>query len=189
MEIIIKKFKEWSFCKQNLHYSRKQGPLITEGEVWWCSFGVNVGSEIDGKNNLFTRPVVVFKKLSHDTFWGIPGTGQNKKGTWFVSVPFQERNQVFIVSEIRALSTKRLDKKMGMLSEESFKKIKTGFTNLFLEGLENINPSVFQEGTREIPESLPVVGSNTGSDFSITEGNDSSNTLGDNQNNDILPKS
>lgn len=77
---------------------------------------------------------------------------------------------------------------MGMLSEESFKKIKTGFMNLLLEGFENINPSVFQEGTREIPESLPVVGPNTGSGFSITEGNDSSNILGDSENNDIITK-
>lgn len=47
-------------------------PKITEGEVWWVAIGENVGVEINGKSRYFSRPVIVFRKLSHLGFMGIP---------------------------------------------------------------------------------------------------------------------
>jgi hypothetical protein len=40
-------------------------PLVTAGDIWWASIGENVGSEINGKSRLFSRPVIIFKKLAH----------------------------------------------------------------------------------------------------------------------------
>ncbi len=186
MELFIKKFKQWSFLKKKIHYSEKLVPLFNEGEVWWCSLGVNIGNEIDGKNSTYTRPVLIFKKLSDDTFWGIPGTGQNKTGSWFISIPFQNKKQVFVLSDIRSLSSKRLDKIIGTLSEESFIKIKESFLGLLLKNFGNINPSVLQEGTREIPENLPHAEFTSGSSMSISTEPNQSTMLGDIQNNVII---
>ena len=40
-----KRFDEWINLKEKLHFNAK-APRISEGEVWWCSFGENVGVEI-----------------------------------------------------------------------------------------------------------------------------------------------
>ncbi len=130
MQDFIKNFKQWLLLKEKLHYAAKPVPFINEGEIWWCSVGINVGHEIDGKSELFVRPVLIFKKLSEDTFWGIPGTTQNKNGNWFVDVIFQEKKQVFILAEIRSLSVRRLDKRIGTLSEDNMAKIINAFIGL-----------------------------------------------------------
>jgi len=37
--------------------------FFLEGEVWWTALGVNIGHEIDGKNEFCERPVVILKKI------------------------------------------------------------------------------------------------------------------------------
>lgn len=156
MEQYIKNFKQWAFRKEKLHYSNRNTPSITEGEVWWCSIGANIGNEIDGKSRKHSRPVLVFKKFSHDSFLGIPVTSQPKIGTWFVSVTFQGNREVFILNQARSFSTKRLTDRIGVLDEQDFIQIKTGFQSLIFPELVDMCPSVFQEGSREIPENLPL---------------------------------
>lgn len=85
-----KDFRGWIKVKEKLHYSNST-PRITEGDIWWCSCGENVGVEINGKNKLFSRPVLVYKKLSRYGFIGVPLTSQVKMGTWYVNFDFQNK--------------------------------------------------------------------------------------------------
>ena len=78
-----KHFWEWIEVKEDLHFNARV-PRISEGEVWWCSFGENVGIEINGKSSTFTRPVLIMKKLSSLGFMGIPLTSQKKSGSWYI---------------------------------------------------------------------------------------------------------
>jgi UDP-N-acetylbacillosamine transaminase len=83
-----KDFNSWFNVKPELH-EKDTTPMLKEREISWCSVGVNIGHEMDRKNSKttpkkdFTRPVLVFKKLSHTTFLGIPFTSKDKKGSWF----------------------------------------------------------------------------------------------------------
>ena len=43
-------------------------PSFKEGELWWCSIGINVGVEIFGKGPDAVRPVVIFKKINKFLF-------------------------------------------------------------------------------------------------------------------------
>ena len=95
---IVKRFLEWMQLKEKLHGGIAKPPLFKDGEVWWCSIGENVGSEINGKSRLFSRPVLVFKKLSSGTFLGIPTSSQNRKGSWYVSITLHETASVVILS-------------------------------------------------------------------------------------------
>jgi len=58
----IKRFDEWIKQKKKLDSHDSTDSLyVKEREVWWISIGVNVGAEIDGKNELFERPVLIFR--------------------------------------------------------------------------------------------------------------------------------
>ena len=104
---------------------------IREGDVWWCAFGQNVGVEINGKNNTFSRPVVVLKKLSNLGFLGVPLTSQHHTGSWYTPFIFHDKQEYAVLSQIRVLSIHRLYKKMGMISTADFNLIKNGLLELY----------------------------------------------------------
>lgn len=58
-----KNFDEWSVLKQNLDKTQKL-ILFKEQDIWWCSIGLNVGSEANGKNEYFSRPVLIVRKFN-----------------------------------------------------------------------------------------------------------------------------
>jgi mRNA interferase MazF len=68
---MLKEFDNWNEQKKCLH-KIEQLPMFSEREVWWCSLGVNVGDEQDGKGENFTRPVLVLKKFNRNLFVGVP---------------------------------------------------------------------------------------------------------------------
>ena len=129
-----KHFNEWIELKKRLH-DMDRLRAIHEGEIWWCAMGENIGVEINGKNEVFSRPVLVFKKLSRYGFMGIPLTSQEHEGNWYVSFIFQDKKQTAALAQARVISVARLYKRMGMLPNSDFELVKTGFSKLYL-GLE-----------------------------------------------------
>lgn len=118
-----KDFNGWIKLKEKLHYINAL-PKISEGDIWWCSCGENVGVEMNGKSKLFSRPVLVYKKLSRYGFIGIPITSQRKEGTWYLKFSFQHKEQFAVLSQIRTFSVARLSTRMGELDISDIKKIK-----------------------------------------------------------------
>ena len=45
MNGIIKRFLEWMTVKEKLHNTDADIPIVKERDLWWVSFGENVGSE------------------------------------------------------------------------------------------------------------------------------------------------
>jgi len=129
---IVKRFLEWIKLKERLHQIAYKPPLFRQGEVWWCSIGENVGSEINGKSKLFSRPVLIFKKLSATTFLGIPTSSQDRNGSWYVRITLQNKVSVVILSQIRVFDYKRLSSKIGHLDAYDYKQVKIAFKKLFL---------------------------------------------------------
>jgi mRNA interferase MazF len=72
----MEKFMNWIEIKIRLHFKSHEPPLVTEGDIWWASLGENIGTEINGKGPLFTRPLIVLRKLSRETYFVVPVTTQ-----------------------------------------------------------------------------------------------------------------
>lgn len=102
-----------------------------EREVWWSSVGVNVGYEIDGKNENFERPVLIVRKINQNQFFGIPLTSKNKTGYFYVKVKYSDElgNGAINLSQMKVFSSKRLLRKIGMVEEIDFLKVKVKFIN------------------------------------------------------------
>lgn len=128
----VKRFLEWIRLKERLHESDAKLPLFKEGEVWWCSFGENVGIEVNGKGGKFSRPAIVFRKLSAGGFFAIPLSTQIKSGTWYVPITHREIKCVAVLSQARVLSAKRLLEKYGELDEKAIQMIRESFFLLYL---------------------------------------------------------
>lgn len=61
-ENMEKDFDNWTQIKKGLDTEHKI-PFFNEREIWWCSLGVNIGYEIYGKGYVFSRPVLILKKI------------------------------------------------------------------------------------------------------------------------------
>ena len=121
----FKNFNEWNTEKKKLDAFAFKPPLFKEREIWWCSYGVNIGSEVCGKNKYFRRPILIIKKLSQFSFIGVPMSTKENKGSWYVSVTHSEgiRNTINL-AQIRYIDYKRLDKKIGTIDTAEFVKVK-----------------------------------------------------------------
>lgn len=98
-----KRFLEWIKLKTLLHFKGAYRS-IKEGDVWWCSIGENVGIEINGKQQLFLRPVVVLRKLGRFGFMGIPLTSQPHSGSWYIKFEFQNKVEYGALAQSRVMS-------------------------------------------------------------------------------------
>lgn len=135
---MIKRFVEWIKLKEKLHnvsYGKK--PLFKEGEIWWCSIGDNVGTEINGKSKYFSRPVLVFRKFSRDLFFGLPLASKINTGSWYVEIFFLNKKQTIILNQARVLNSGRLRDLIGQCDEKTLEKIKAGFRQLYLDSPSN----------------------------------------------------
>ncbi len=128
----MKQFFEWIGLKERLHNIEHKPPLVSQGDIWWVSIGENVGSEVNGKSKLFSRPVIIFKKLAHGFYFVIPTTTQVRDGSWYVKFRQQERDMVACLHQSRAIDYRRLSSKLGTLDDEDYSRIKEGFRTLYL---------------------------------------------------------
>ena len=117
----IKHFDEWIKQKKKLDdYTVSNTLYIKEREVWWISVGVNVGAEIDGKNELFERPVLIFRKVGREQFYGLPLTSKEKSGPFYRLVHYGDSVGNVCLSQLRVFSTKRLIRKIDVVKEDEF---------------------------------------------------------------------
>jgi len=128
-----KDFSSWIKIKTMLHQNNYKPPYFKEREIWWCSVGENIGSEMNGKNIFFRRPILIVKKLDHYSFLGIPLTGKIKEGTWYVKITHGENINTAVVSQVRNFDYRRLDKKMATLDEGDFDRVVAALVSFLRE--------------------------------------------------------
>lgn len=131
-QTIIEKIYEWTRLKCHIQTAPERTVYFKEREIWWASIGTNIGSEQNGKNELFDRPVLVLKKLNNEMLWVIPMTTKDKRGTYYFPTACGERQkrQTAALSQIRAISYRRLTRKQRVLPEEEFEAIRERLRNL-----------------------------------------------------------
>lgn len=128
----IKNFDGWNEKKKHADSkSEKREPFIHTREVWWCAVGVNVGSEVDGKNENFERPVLVVRVISGNGFLGIPLTSKEKGHRYEVRIVHDRGNSFANISQLRFFSRKRTLRKVGTVPEKYFQSLLEELRALF----------------------------------------------------------
>ena len=132
MEEYFKDFDNWNIEKKNVDKkSINRNLYFHTKEIWWCSTGVNIGSEADGKNNNFERPFLIIKKFNNAMLWGIPLTTKNKEDKNHYRLSKNKyNNSIAVLSQLKIISSKRLLRKIGLISEEDFNNILNAIINI-----------------------------------------------------------
>lgn len=116
-------FDIWNENKKDLHNLNKK-VLFKEGDVWWISFGINIGNETYGKGKYFRRPAIIFRKLSGTDCIVIPLSSKTKKGSWYYNFELENINQTALIHQMRMISNKRFGKRLSVLPEPDFELLK-----------------------------------------------------------------
>lgn len=125
-----KDFQKWHKKKEALDNISVR-VFFHEREVWWCSVGINVGFEQDGRGEDFARPILIFKKFNNEVFWATPLSTKIKKGKFYVPIDLGDDIQrVAIISQLRLIDAKRLADKISTISTENYRLIQKAVTNL-----------------------------------------------------------
>ena len=132
-------FDEWNEVKKSTEKRFNDLPFFKERDIFYSRLGKNIGYEQNGKNEEFVRPVVVVKKFNNRLFIGLPLTSIVKAGEYYIDVSFQDsqnknkiRNNSVILSQIRIFDSKRLTRKIGMVSKEDFERIRGRLVKFFM---------------------------------------------------------
>ncbi len=128
----MKDFAEWLPLKVKLDGLSHKAPFVSEGDIWWASIGENVGSEIGGKSKLFSRPVIIFRKLAHGFYFVLPTTTQVKSGSWYCKISHKGQTMNVCLHQARSIDFRRLSSKMGTIDGTDFEKIKESFKSLYI---------------------------------------------------------
>lgn len=125
----MKKYDEWNIVKKKLH-NEDNKVYFKERDIFWASIGINIGYEQDGKGDIFSRPVLVFKKYSKNLFLGIPLSTQIKKGSFFFEFILNGKPSNALLVQARIYDSKRVENKIGMISKDDFIESKIQFKEL-----------------------------------------------------------
>jgi mRNA interferase MazF len=129
-EEFTKDFAAWNQVKQRID-GLSGVPGFNAREIWWCSIGTNIGSEICGKGDKFSRPILILKRTSPTMFIGIPATSKQKIRWDYHPVTIKGQLSYLQLSGVRSLDARRLVSKIEKLSEHVFADVLTAFYKIF----------------------------------------------------------
>ncbi len=125
-----KDFDSWNIEKQRINNKEaSEKRFFHEGEIWWGSLGINIGSEQDGKNELFERPLLIIKKFHNDAVWIVPLTSEAKENRFHYQL--QINRSFVILSQIRLVSPKRFFRFIEKINENEMRFIISKIKQLF----------------------------------------------------------
>jgi mRNA interferase MazF len=118
----IKDFDQWNEHAKKLN-DTSFNDFFNNREIWWCSLGINIGSEQDGKNQSFERPVLIIRKINKDLLFVVPLTTKIQDYPDRVNIQHGEHYSQVLLNHAKSISSKRLLRKIGRLNRNSFRKV------------------------------------------------------------------
>lgn len=128
----MKKFFEWILLKEKLDSTTSTAPFVSEGDIWWISLGENIGQEMGGRNEFFSRPAIIFKKLAKNLYLIVPLTTQEHIGNWFHSFVANGRIQYACLHQVRVIDHRRLRARLGKMGTNDFLELAKAFSELYI---------------------------------------------------------
>lgn len=124
-----KDFDSWNRVKKKTNQEHPR--LYTVREMWWCRFGVNVGTEQDGSGEKFLRPALILRGFGSDACLVAPLTTSARKHPMRVPVGVVDgKNAKANISQIRVVDTRRLVEKIGFLDQAVFIEVRKAAKDL-----------------------------------------------------------
>ena len=116
-------FDSWNVQKKKAN-STERNILFYEREIWWVKLGLNIGAEINGRHELFLRPVIIIRKFNKDMCLAVPTTTQDKTNKYYFDVlGVEAKAYKACLSQVKTISSKRLFRKIDTINKDDYNKL------------------------------------------------------------------
>jgi len=130
MDVYQKNFDAWNEVKK--HFQDTDHKIfIRAGEIRWISFGVNVGSEIDGKGRAFTRPALIVHVIGSHLALVVPMSTRVRNIAGYVPFEWKDATNALCIHQIRIVSQKRVLTRKGKISNKRLDEVKEKIRKFF----------------------------------------------------------
>ena len=126
----IKDFDKWNNVKKNLNKEERK-ITIRRGEIRWVSLGINIGSEIDGKGESFSRPALIVHVIGNHFALVIPMSTKIKDIAGYVPFEWKDKTFSLCVHQTKVVSQKRILRRLGRVSDNKLQKHKDEIKKFF----------------------------------------------------------
>ena len=126
----FKDFDKWNDVKKRLQ-AEERAVNIRRGEIRWVSFGVNLGSEIDGKGITFARPALIVHVIGSKLALIVPITTKVKDIPGYIPFEWKDKVNALCIHQMRVVSQKRILDRMGKISSNRLKKCKGDIAHFY----------------------------------------------------------
>ena len=135
----VKDFDSWNKEAKKLD-KEIFNDFVHEREIWWCALGVNIGSEQDGKNDSFERPVLIIRKMSPNLLLIAPLTSKITQDQNRIYARTNGEDGQILLAHLRTISSKRLLRKVCRIKERTFYQVIIKIALPLLQSLEIETP-------------------------------------------------
>lgn len=141
MRDYVKDFDKWNeISKVTDSKNTDSEQYFRVQEIWWCSLGVNIGSEMDGKNELFERPVLIIRKISKDLLLIAPITSKIRDVAYRIDLKCNEVKSQAVISQSKTISSKRLIRRIGYTKKNIYQSALIELVRMILDSSKNETP-------------------------------------------------
>lgn len=142
----IQKLQVWMERKVVIHKNTlfiewiedRDKKIFSQWEIWWCVLGQNIGTEIYGKWEDFSRPILILKKTGKYGFIWLPSTTkyENIRNKNMISKVFETEKEVFSVfrfDQVRMFDSIRLQEKLRDISDTELSEVQEKFYTYLIQ--------------------------------------------------------
>ena len=126
----FKDFEGWHSVKKRIE-SEERKVNIRAGEIRWVAFGVNIGSEIDGKGVSFTRPALVVHSIGSHLALVVPMSTKVKDVSGYYPLEWHGNITALCLHQTKIISQKRILSRKGRIPGNKLKEIKKEIIKFF----------------------------------------------------------
>jgi len=146
----MKDFNTWNVQKTHIDINNPNR-FYKERDIWWCTLGLNIGSEQDGKDRDFQRPVLIIKSFGHRICLIVPlTTSQKINKLRFPLGIIEGKNSKALLSQIRVIDTKRLTNKMTALDKCIFVELQENLSALITDRFSKFSSLLTRQARRHL---------------------------------------
>ena len=125
---MIKDFDSWNNLKKKIDEQNRIN--IITGSIWLCNFGLNIGYEIDGKNETYVRPALVILGFGKGGGIVLPLTTARKDSKYFKAINSESSVNL---TQVKYLDAKRFNRFIKSVPLNILEEIIHDFTLIFNE--------------------------------------------------------
>jgi mRNA interferase MazF len=119
-------FKNWIDIKFRIHQTNNRPIYYKTKQIWWCNLGQNIGDEENGKGLNYMRPVLILKKFNKNLCLAVPISSVLKDNKYYILINYHGKSYSALISQVRAIDSKRLQNKIAELNNEYFRRVLVG---------------------------------------------------------------